>query len=70
MLDWLTRMFAPPMEPIASAREHEQAIRETERRIVKIEMERAARFDEYARKWPGAERPAGNLYRFSREFRG
>jgi hypothetical protein len=52
------RLFAPSMEPTHDPRVLEMAARESERRIVRQEIERAGRMAEYAEKWPGLQAEA------------
>ena len=72
MSRWLVRLLAPPMAVDCTAWEWEQAIRASERRLVLLEIERAARLTGYQQGLRPAlsSEPAGNLYRFSRAFRG
>ncbi len=49
------RLFAPPMEPTYDPRVLEQAARESERRMVRNELERESRMRDYAEKWPGLQ---------------
>ncbi len=51
------RLFAPPMEPTHDPRVLEQAARESERRMVRNELERESRMKHYGDKW--AEKWAG-----------
>jgi hypothetical protein len=57
------RLFAPSMEPTHDPRVLEMAARESERRIVRQELERAARMAEYAEKWPGLQAEAAPVER-------
>ncbi len=49
------RLFAPPMEPTHDPRVLEQAARESERRMVRNELERESRMKDYAEKWAGLQ---------------
>lgn len=49
----LLSLLAPPQEPTNDPRVLEQAARESERRIVRDEIERARRMEEYAKAWSG-----------------